>query len=465
MTEVPEKVREAYRKLPPDWKLEKLKFFADVRNSNVDKTLSEDEESVQLCNYTDVYYNERITPDLHFMEGSATEAEIQHFQLKRGQVIITKDSEGWDDIGVPALVTEDMSEVLCGYHLSVFEPSPELDGGFLAWLCRAEPLNGQFKLAANGVTRFGLGQYPMKNAFIVLPPLDTQQRIARFLDEKTTQIDGLIEKKRALVDRLAEKRQALITQAVTKGLNPDVPLTPSDIGARGGDRPAAEGADGMTEVPEKVREAYRKLPPDWKLEKLKFFAGIRNSNVDKTIAEDEEPIRLCNYTDVYYNERITPDLHFMEGSATEAEIQHFQLKRGQVIITKDSEGWDDIGVPALVTEDMSEVLCGYHLSVFEPSPELDGGFLAWLCRAEPLNGQFKLAANGVTRFGLGQYPMKNAFIVLPPLDTQQRIARFLDEKTAQIDGLIERIWESVVRLEEYRSAQITAAVTGHLTEL
>ena len=62
-----------------------------------------------------------------------------------------------------------------------------------------------------------------------LPPLDTQRRIARFLDEKTARIDGLIEKKRMLLDRLAEKRQALITRAVTKGLNPDAPMKPSGI--------------------------------------------------------------------------------------------------------------------------------------------------------------------------------------------------------------------------------------------
>lgn len=229
MSEIPETVREAYRELPHGWKLEKLKFFADVRNSNVDKTIGDDEEPVLLCNYTDVYYNERITRDLNFMEGSATEEEIERFQLKRGQVIITKDSEGWDDIGIPALVTENMPDVLCGYHLSVFSPGPEVDGAFLAWLCRAEPLNDQFKLAANGVTRFGLGQYPMKNAFIALPPLDTQRRIARFLGEKTARIDALIEKKQALLNLLAEKRQALITRAVTKGLNPDAPLKPSGI--------------------------------------------------------------------------------------------------------------------------------------------------------------------------------------------------------------------------------------------
>jgi len=206
MTELPEKIQQSYGRLPKGWRLEKLKFFVDVRNSNVDKTISDDEQPIQLCNYTDVYYNDRITPDMDFSNGSATEAEIEKFQLKRDQVIITKDSEGWDDIGIPALVTDDMPDVLCGYHLSVLEPGQAIEGAFLAWLCRSEPLNDQFKLGANGVTRYGLGQYPLKNAFIAVPPLKTQRRIAQFLNEKTARIDALIEKKRALLDRLAEKR-------------------------------------------------------------------------------------------------------------------------------------------------------------------------------------------------------------------------------------------------------------------
>jgi type I restriction enzyme S subunit len=238
----------------------------------------------------------------------------------------------------------------------------------------------------------------------------------------------------------------------------------------------------MTTVPEKIQRAYGPPAAGWRLEKLKFFATLRNSNVDKTIADDEEPVSLCNYTDVYYNDRITTDLAFMAGSATPAEIEKFQLKRNQVIITKDSEEWDDIGIPALVVEDMPEVLCGYHLSVLEPGPELDGGFLAWLCRSDPLNNQFKLGANGVTRYGLGQYPMKNAFIAIPPLAIQKRISAFLDRKTSEIDSLIRQLSgdsyttkgqrEAAVGngslcglLLEYRSAVINAAVTGQIEGL
>jgi type I restriction enzyme, S subunit len=155
----------------------------------------------------------------------------------------------------------------------------------------------------------------------------------------------------------------------------------------------------MTTIPQNIRNAYGDLPTGWRLEKLKFFIDVRNSNVDKKYKEEEIPVRLCNYTDVYYNDKITSDLPFMEGSATEFEIQKLQLKSGQVIITKDSEGWEDIGIPSLVTEDMPDVVCGYHLSVLDPGPEILGRYLAWLCRSEPLNDQFStfgLAPTGNT---------------------------------------------------------------------
>ena len=90
---------------------------------------------------------------------------------------------------------------------------------------------------------------PVGHRALPLPPLDTQRRIARFLDEKTARIDGLIEKKRALLERLAEKRQALITRTVTKGLNPDAPMKPT-------------GIDWLGDI-----------PAHWEVLRLKFIAS------------------------------------------------------------------------------------------------------------------------------------------------------------------------------------------------
>ena len=436
MTEVPDKVREAYRELPSGWKLEKLKFFANIRNSNVDKTISEDEEPVRLCNYTDVYYNDRITPDLRFMDGSATEWEIERFQLKRDQVIITKDSEGWDDIGIPALVAEDMPEVLCGYHLSVFEPGPELDGGFLSWLCRAEPLNDQFKLTANGVIRFGLGLYAIKNAFIAYPPLDTQRRIARLLNKKTTRIDGLIEEKRELLDRLAEKRQALITRAVTKGLNPDAPMKPS-------------GIDWLSDI-----------PAHWEVLPLKRVLASSTYGISASLeaAGEIAVLRMGNLGD---GEIDYGDLRFLD------EVDDDLLLDQNDVVFNRTNSLDLVG----------------KASIFRGSPSFPVSLASYLVRfrftgrynpeyANYIMGTQVLMALGRTlalpsigqanlnpsRYALIQFPV-------PPADEQWEIVTHLVEKTNEINQVAAQVIQSIESLSEYRSALITAAVTGQLAEL
>ena len=436
MTEVPEKVREVYRELPPGWKLEKLKFFGDVRNSNVDKTISEDEEPVRLCNYTDVYYNDRITPDLHFMEGSATDAEIERFQLKRGQVIITKDSEGWDDIGIPALVTEDMPEVLCGYHLSVFEPGPELDGGFLAWLCRAEPLNDQFKLAANGVTRFGLGQYPMKNAFIALPALDTQRLIARFLDEKTARIDGLIEKKRAHLARLAEKRMALITRAVTKGLNGQAPMKPSGIDWLG-DIPAHWEIRGLTKCTNRID--YRGATPEKSSSGVFLVTAknIKNGQIDYEASKEYVPEETCEYV----MRRGKPTL-------------------GEVLFTTEAP----LGEIARV--DRTDIALAQRIIKFSTALEdLTNDYLAYWMYSSAFRADVVRRATGSTVLGIKASKLVELRCLLPPKHEQAEISKFLDHDATARNDAVTEIQTSVERLTEYRAALIAAAVTGQIAEL
>lgn len=437
MTTVPEEVRQAYRHLPFGWRLEKLKFFASVRNSNVDKIIDEDEEPVRLCNYTDVYYNDRITPDLPFMEGSATEVEIGRFQLKRGQVIITKDSEGWDDIGIPALVTEDMPDVLCGYHLSVFEPGPELDGGFLAWLCRAEPLNDQFKLSANGVTRFGIGQYPMKNAFVALPPLETQRRIARFLDEKTAQIDGLIEKKRALLDRLAEKRQALITRAVTKGLNPDAPTRPSGIAWLGD------------------------IPAHWQVKRLKYISPKVSVGIVITPAayyadEGVLAIRGLNVRPMGFD--------FADTRSISEEGHALHLKSELYVDDLVAVRTGDPGTTSVITADLEGTNC-VDLVIIRKPRNASSRFLGWFLNSDAAKVQYAIGSEGALQLHFNVETSKEVTVALPPTEEQAAIAHYIDRGREYENDRAARVERSIALLKEYRTALITAAATGQFSEL
>src|SRR5699024_10274792 len=94
---------------------------------------------------------------------------------------------------------------------------------------------------------------------------------------------------------------------------------------------------------------------------------IRPSNVDKKTKPGEQPVRLVNYTDVYYTKRITPALDLMKATASDQHIQRFGVLPGDVIITKDSETADDIGIPAMVVDSSLDMVCAYHLTLLRPN--------------------------------------------------------------------------------------------------
>ena len=108
------------------------------------------------------------------------------------------------------------------------------------------------------------------------------------------------------------------------------------------------------------------IPAHWAVRRIRNVVDMRVSNVDKHTKEGELPVRLCNYVDVYKNDRITEHLSFMRATATEKEIERFRLEPGDVLITKDSESWNEIGIPALVEYTADDLICGYHLALLRP---------------------------------------------------------------------------------------------------
>jgi type I restriction enzyme S subunit len=204
------------------------------------------------------------------------------------------------------------------------------------------------------------------------------------------------------------------------------------------------------------------IPVHWQTTRVQRVADIHPSSVDKKSEEDETPVKLCNYTDVYYGSRITDESGFMEATATASEIETHELRAGDVLVTKDSEARDDIAVPALVGRDMPGVICGYHLAQLRPSDRIDGAYLYYSLKSPSVSAQFEASATGITRYGLGVHALKKSHLYLPPLDEQRAIATFLDRETGRIDALIEKKEELIDLLEEKRTALISRVVTKGL---
>ena len=215
--------------VPEHWHVRRLRTVAEMRVSNVDKHTKEEEFPVRLCNYVDVYKNDRITQGIAFMSATASRDEIEKFRLNRNDVVITKDSEAWDDIGVPSLVTEPANDLISGYHLAIIRPRENTYGPYLFWALRSKPTAYQFHVEAKGVTRYGLAHHGIQSALIPHPPLSEQKAIVRFLDHADEQIQRYIAAKERLIALMEEQRQALAYQAVIRGRDPSVKFKDSGV--------------------------------------------------------------------------------------------------------------------------------------------------------------------------------------------------------------------------------------------
>lgn len=427
--------------IPAHWQVKRLKTIAHVQLSNVDKKSVDGDVPVRLCNYVDVYYNDYITSSIEFMSATATPEQRTRFSLRRGDVLITKDSESWTDIAVPAVVAEDFDDVVCGYHLAHIRPLAQLDGRFLARAFSAVGPRDQFQIAANGITRFGLSRDAIKDALFAVPPLPEQVAIAAFLDRETTKVDALVAKKARVIELLQEKRIALITQAVTKGLDLSAPMKDSgiewlgeipvhwDISAAG--RLIAGIEQGWSPVAED-RVAG---PEEWGVIKLSAVSkGRFISEEHKALPVDVSPdvrYRICD-GDFLLTRANTPDLV------------------GDVCVVRGSRE--------------NVMLCDLVYRLRLQHDRVEPAFLAYWLLSRSGRHQIEVDARGSSQsmVKISQGHIRRWRVVLPPYDEQVRIAAHLDAATSKLDDLLTTVGQGIDRLKEFRAALIAAAVTGKI---
>ncbi len=422
--------------IPEGWVVKKLKYIADARPSNIDKKSKENEESVFLCNYVDVYNNEFISSDLSFMKATANEEQIQKFILKKGDVIATKDSETPDDIGNPALAIEDFHNVVCGYHLTHIKPKT-INGRYLFRFFQTNYLNSYFEVSANGVTRYGLGVDKFNSALILNPSSEDQITIANYLDRKTAGIDELIAQKERLIELYEEEKAAIIKQAITKGIDPDVRLKDS-------------GVDWLGEIPE-----------GWVVKRLRYVGNCQNG-VSKGADYFGTGFPFVSYSDVYNNFVLPQDVEGLANS-TEIDQVNYSVIKGDVFFTRTSETVEEIGISSTCLETINRAIFSGFLIRFRP---FDGilfeGFSKYFFRSKLHRLFFVKEMNLVTRASLSQELLKRLPVILPPFPEQCEIASYLNQATSSIDAKIAKTQKIIELQKEYRTALISEVVTGKI---
>jgi len=429
--------------IPEHWEENKLKYMAYVKSSNVDKKVEEDEQEVSLCNYVDVYYNDFIDSNIKFMKATARSEEIDKFELQAGDVIITKDSETWDDIAVPAYVPYKLAKVLCGYHLALVRSFNSKSLG--RYIFRAFSSNGirdQFMVSANGITRFGLSISSLKTALFPCPPLYEQKAIANYLDYKTSEIDSLIADKEKLIEKLEEYKKSIITEAVTKGLDPDVEMEDSGI------------------------EWIGEIPEHWEMKKIKYLLKRERNSIKVGPFGSQLTSENMKHNSIkVYNQRNVYDKNFSIGEnyislEKYGELKSFTVYPGDILITTRGT----IGKASIVPDNTEKGIlhpCLMRIQVKEnyALPRLIEEIFN---ETYLLFNQILYESNATTIDVIYSETLKNLIIPLPSYDEQEVILKKIDESKEFYEGLIKKIQNQVINLKQYRQSLIYEAVTGKI---
>ena len=413
--------------VPEHWEVRRLRTVAEMRVSNVDKHTREDEFPVRLCNYLDVYKNDNITQAMPFMRATATWEEIERFRLEQDDVLITKDSEAWDDIGVPALVTETADDLLSGYHLALLRPFEEVLGAYLARTLQSKAVGYQFHVRANGVTRYGLTRTGIQSVQIPLPPLPEQRAIVRYLDHVDRRIRRYISAKRKLIAFLEEEKQAVVNQAVTRGLDPNVRLKPSGV------------------------EWLGDVPGHWEVRRAKFF--YREAD-ERSATGAEELMSVSHITGV------TPRKKTVTMFLAESNIGYKLCRPGDIVI---NTMWAYMAALGIARQNG---LVSPSYGVYRPLNLecLNHDYIDSLLRTEAYRTNYLIRSTGITSSRLRLYPESFLDIPLlcPPSTQQASIVEHLERATAAANSGIDRVRRQIELLQEYRTRLIADVVTGKL---
>lgn len=395
------------------------------------KTRNDNEKLLSV--YRDYGVIEKSSRDDNFNKESE---DLSSYQLVSPGDLVTNKMKTWQgSIAISKL----RGIVSPAYY--VMAPLTRQNPAYFHYLLRSDRYVAHYENISKGirVNQWDLDYLQFKNSSVLIPSPTDQEKIAKYLDQKTAAIDAIIEKKQKQIALLKEKRVAVINQAVTKGLDPEAKLVESGV------------------------EWIGKIPEGWKIQVFKTIAKISASNVDKIVNENDPKVLLCNYTNAYNNEYVTKELDYMASTASATQISRFELKAGDILLTKDSETADDIGVPAYVPGSLQNVICGYHLYLArcfsnKVSPEYIFRFL----QTKFARTWFENRANGVTRFGIGAMVPKNIPILIPPLAEQKLIVKEVASKAKIIDSSVNKILQTIELLKELKSSLISYAVTGKI---
>lgn len=351
--------------------------------------------------------------------------------VKKGDIIFADTSEDLEGCGNCIYIDRDML-LYAGYHTIIAKNISTYINKYFSYLFQTDCWRTQIRRTVNGVKLFSIPQRLLASTDIITPSTQEQQSIATYLDQKCSEIDELITLQEEMITKLQSYKQSVITEAVTKGLDKNVPLKDSGI------------------------EWIGEIPEHWICTVFKKFLSEPMQYGANEAAEE------CNYNDPRYI-RITDikdDGTLRDDTFKSLPLEkakEYMLTKGDLLFARSGA---TVGKTFLYKEDYAACFAGYLIKARCNKNELLPNFIFYYTLSNAYQNWKNsiFIQSTIQNIGADKYSVMP--IIAPPLSEQQSIANYLDQKCSEIDELISIKQQKIEKLKDYKKSLIFECVTG-----
>lgn len=410
--------------IPENWKVKRVKDIVNLRGGGIDKKIIEGEKIVNLVNFTDVFKLKKLDNNLDYMQVSCREDKISNVSLIKNDLLITPSSETAKEIGIVNIVLEDLINSVYSYHILRMRLKDKKNSAkFLYYYFNSKFSKFQFENKALGITRVTLSRGDINENILFVPPLETQQKIAEYLDVEVSKLDkqvSLLERKYAL---LGDYKEALIFETVTQGINKNVAMKDSGIDWIG------------------------KIPEGWEIKRLKDLYELKKGvNAGKFNFEYVRSAENKGEYPVYSGQT--------ENNGVMGRINTFEYDDNKGAILTTTVGAKAMTVRKVIGKYSLSQNCGLLINKRKGNIS----YSYYLVYAA-----FSYAKSMIPNHmqpSFRKEDLNNIYVPYVNLETQQKIADYLDVEVEKLDKQRELIKRKVELLKEYKEALIFEVVTG-----
>ena len=424
--------------IPKDWNVKKLKFSCKLfgrigfRGYTADDLVEESEGAITLSptnmNNFNLDYSKcsYLSWDKYY--------ESPEIMVEVGDVLLVKTAS----VGKCSYVDYLPKETTVNPQILVLKEHKDCSK-FVTYLFHTSIGEAYIDTTKGGSTIYTISQEKIGNYEFAFPPFTEQQKIASFLDKKCAEVDEMIALQEQIIEELKAYKQSVITEAVTKGLNPDVPMKDSGI------------------------EWIGQIPEHWEVKPFKaYYKTTKGLNITKENLV-ERGVPVISYGQIH--SKLNTGTSICDGLIRYVPETYLVSnpeclsKKFDMFFADTSEDREGAGNMAFIDTD-TPIFAGYHTIIARPKEEVKTKYFAYLTKTDAWRTQIRNSVSGVKVFSISQKLINRAYIIIPTPTEQQSIADYLDKKCSEIDNLISIKLSKIDSLKEYKKSIIYEYVTG-----